>query len=219
MPFRAVFTPLLTLWASIAAGVFVVVTGLLLYALARNRARRREHLPFAAESKPVLEIAYAVVLGGVAAALVTGSFIALSRVGSGVGLTAEQSAAPPAAQIEVTAFRWCWDFAYRDAPVHVTGDCVAGTYPTVVVPVGQTVEFDVTSRDVLHAFWLPDFDAKIDAFPDHTNTLRMIFPEQGRWRGRCSEYCGPHHATMDFYVRVVSAQQYRQFLAGSPVSA
>src|SRR5947209_16066305 len=96
--------------------------------------------------------------------------------------------------------------------VRVTGECSTGDFPTVVVPAGQPVEFDLTSQDVVHAFWLPDFAAKRDAYPDHINTLRMVFPQQGRWRGRCSEYCGTHHVTMDFYVQVVSPAQYQQFL-------
>jgi cytochrome c oxidase subunit 2 len=74
------------------------------------------------------------------------------------------------------------------------------------------VEFHITSHDVIHSFWLPDFAIKRDAFPDHVNTLRMVFPHEGRWRGRCSEYCGTHHVTMDFFVRVVSPAQYQQLL-------
>jgi cytochrome c oxidase subunit 2 len=206
---------LLSIWAAIAGGVFLVVTGLLLWAIVRNRARKREHLPFAADENNKLELGYAVGLGAVVAGLVTGSFIGISRLDQGEGLTPAEAAGTgtPVTQIDVTAFQWCWDFAYRGAPVHVTGTCTAGDYPTVVVPANRPVEFDITSRDVVHAFWLPDWAAKRDAYPDHVNTLRMVFPQEGRWRGRCSEYCGTHHVTMDFYVRAVSPAQYQQYLA------
>ncbi len=217
MPFRSVFAPLMTIWAAIAAVVFVIVTGLLLFAIVRNRARRRQHLPFAASSHPVVEIAYAVFLGAVAAALATASLLTISRLHEGVGLAADTTT--PAARVDVTAFQWCWDFSYPGTAVDRTGDCTAGVYPTVVVPAGQPVEFAITSRDVVHSFWLPDFDAKMDAYPSHENTLRMIFPEQGRFRGRCSEFCGVHHATMDFWVQVVSPAQYQQFLASGGASA
>jgi cytochrome c oxidase subunit 2 len=60
--------------------------------------------------------------------------------------------------------------------------------------------------------WLPDFAAKRDVYPDHVNHLRLTFDHAGRWRGRCSEYCGTHHVTMDFFVRAVSPQDYQQFL-------
>ena len=220
MPFRNVFAPLMTTWVTIAAAVFVIVTGLLLYAILRNRAGRRAKLPFAASSNTALEVAYAVLLGGVAAALATGSFLTISQLNEGVGLAAD-TAAPgtPTTRVDVTAFRWCWDFSYPGTGVDRTGDCTAGEYPTVVVPAGQPVEFAITSRDVVHAFWLPDFDAKMDAYPNHENTLRMVFPEPGRFRGRCSEFCGIHHASMDFWVQVVSPAQYQQFLASGGASA
>jgi cytochrome c oxidase subunit 2 len=211
VPFRHVFDQILSVWSAIAAAVFVLVSVILLVAIVRNRAKRREKLPFQASKNTPLELAYVVVLGVIAAGLVVGSFLANSRLHDGVGLAnAERTA--PAVRINVTAFRWCWDFAYQAAPVHVTGQCTPDDFPTVVVPAGRPVEFDLTSSDVVHGFWLPDFAAKRLVYPDHLNTLRMVFPQQGRWRGRCSEYCGTHHVSMDFYVRVVSPAQYQQFL-------
>ncbi|PZS39507.1 MAG: cytochrome c oxidase subunit II [Pseudonocardiales bacterium] len=210
MPFRDVFDQVLGIWSVIAAVVFGLVIAILLVAIVRNRIKRRPTLPFVASKNTPLELGYVVVLGVIAAGLIVGSFLANSRLHDGVGLAA--TATPPAARINVTAFRWCWDFAYQAAPVHVTGECAPGDVPTVVVAAGQPVEFDITSRDVVHAFWLPDFAVKRYAYPDHVNTLRMVFPRQGRWRGRCAEYCGTHHVTMDFYVKVVSPAQYQQFL-------
>jgi cytochrome c oxidase subunit II len=211
VPFATVFGQMLTVWSVIAATVFVLVTGTLLVAIVRNRAKRRETLPFRTSKNTPLELGYVAVLGVIVAGLVTGSFLANSRLHDGRGL-APAAKTTTAARINVTAFRWCWDFAYQAAPVHVTGRCTNGAFPTVVVPAGQPVEFDITSRDVVHGFWLPDFAAKRLAYPDHVNTLRMLFPQQGQWRGRCSEYCGTHHVTMDFYLRVVSPAQYQRFL-------
>lgn len=211
MPFRNVFDQALTWWAAIAAGVFFLVCVILLGAIAINRATRREKLPFSASKNTPLELGYVVALALIVGGLVFGSFWWNSRLHNGVGL-ARAEATSPAARINVTGYRWCWQFAYQSAPVTVTGQCTTGDFPTVVVPAGQPVEFDLTSGDVVHAFWLPDFAIKRDAYPDHVNTLRVMFPQQGRWRGRCSEYCGTHHMTMDFYVQVVSPEQYQQFL-------
>lgn len=212
MPFRDVFDQVLTVWSVIAGIVFALVTGILLVAIVRNRANRRETLPFHASKNTPLELGYAMVLAGIAAFLVVGSFLANSRLNNGEGLS-EAEVTTPAARINVTAFRWCWGFAYEGTPVNVTGECRTGDFPTVVVPAGQPVEFAITSRDVIHALWLPDFAAKRDAFPDHVNTLRMVFPQEGRWRGLCSEFCGTYHVTMEFYVKVVSPAEYQQFLA------
>ncbi|MFN2536496.1 MAG: cytochrome c oxidase subunit II [Pseudonocardiaceae bacterium] len=210
VPFRNVFDQALAMWSAIAAIVFFLVSIILLGAIARNRANRRDTLPFQASKNTPLELGYVVALALIVGGLVFGSFLWNSRLHNGVGLAQAETA--PAARINVTAYRWCWEFAYQASPVRVTGECSTGDFPIVVVPAGQPVEFDLTSRDVVHAFWLPDFAAKRDAYPDHVNTLRMVFPQQGRWRGRCSEYCGTHHVTMDFYVQVVSPAQYQQFL-------
>lgn len=211
MPFRPVFDQLFGVWTMIAGIVFALVSGTLLVAILLNRARRRESLPFRASKNTPLELGYALVLAGIATFLVIGSFQANSRLNNGVGL-AEEAMSGPATRIDVTAYRWCWEFDYQAAPISVTGECTAGDFPTVVVPAGRPVEFTLTSRDVVHAFWLPDFAAKRDAYPDHVNTLRMMFPEEGQWRGRCSEFCGTHHVTMDFYIRAVSPAEYEQFV-------
>ncbi|MDR7301436.1 cytochrome c oxidase subunit II [Haloactinomyces albus] len=210
MPFLKVFNQVFSVWATIAGIVFALVTVTLLVAIIRNRANRRANPPFRASKNNPLEVGYVVVLAGIAAALFYGSFQANSALNHGKGLAAETTT--PAAHIDVTAYRWCWEFSYQEAPVTVTGTCTARDFPTVVVPAGRPVEFNITSEDVVHAFWLPDFAVKRDAFPDHVNTLRMVFPEEGRWRGRCSEYCGTHHVTMDFYVRAVSPAEYQQYL-------
>jgi cytochrome c oxidase subunit 2 len=217
MPFRPVFDQVLTIWAAVAGVVFALVCAILLVAIARNRAKRRDTLPIKRSENTPLEAGYVVVLGGIVAALVTGSLLANAKLNNGVGLSEAEAkaAAGPAetvAEIDVTGFRWCWEFDYEAAPVTVTGECRGGDFPTIVVPAGQPVEFNLSSDDVLHSFWLPDFAVKRDAFPHHVNTLRMVFPEEGKWRGRCSEFCGTYHVTMDFYVRAVSPAEYEQFL-------
>lgn len=233
MPFANVFSQLFTTWSVIAGVVFALVTGILLVSVVLNAAKRREKPLFRASANTPVEVTYIVVLTGVAAALVVGSTMANARLHDGEGSEQVAGAAPQhegdgagqaerassVARIDVEAYRWCWDFAYRDAPVRVTGECTSGELPTVVVPAGQPVEFNMTSRDVVHAFWLPDFAAKRDVNPDHVNTLRMTFPEEGQWRGRCSEFCGTHHVTMDFHVRAVSPEEYQEYLQSDGATA
>lgn len=217
MRFRTVFEQIFTLQTLIAAAVFVLITTALIVVIVRNRARKREHLPFAARENNPLEIGVAVVLAGIAAFLVWVSFGANARLGGGTGI-AQGDPEPPAARVDVTAFRWCWDFAYQSAPVRVTGSCGSvADRPVLVVPAGQPVDFSITSRDVVHSFWVPEFGIKRDANPDHVNTLRMRFPE-GQWLGRCSEYCGAYHVNMDFYIRAVSPDEYQRWLASGAVS-
>jgi cytochrome c oxidase subunit 2 len=120
--------------------------------------------------------------------------------------------APPPVPVAVNAFQWCWEFRYADAPVTVTGACEQGRYPTVVVPAGRPVQFRLASRDVVHSFWIPALNAKMDAFPDHVNNLTMTFDQPGEWLGRCAEYCGTYHTTMDFHIRAVPPEEYQRWL-------
>jgi cytochrome c oxidase subunit 2 len=211
VPFRPEFDKILLIWSAGAAAVFVMVTGLLLFAIARNRASRRTELPFRASKNNPLEGAYAVALVGAIAALAVGSWVANSHLSNGEGTPASRVLAP-VADIAVTAQRWCWSFGYSSAGVHVDSECIRDRVPTVVVPVGRTVDFALRSVDVVHAFWLPDFAAKRDVYPDHVNHLRITFPHAGVWAGRCSEFCGPFHHTMRFLVRALPPEQYQSFL-------
>ena len=179
VPFRNVFAHLMTIWVTIAAAVFVIVTGLLLFAIVRNRARRRA----APAVRRVVAPGGGDRLRGVPRRRRRGAgdrklhdHLAAER-GRRAGRQHRRSR--PATRVDVTAFRWCWDFSYPGTRVARTGDCTAGDYPTVVVPAGQPVEFAITSRDVVHAFWLPDFDAKMDAYPDHENTAAHGLPDAG----------------------------------------
>lgn len=218
MPFVHVFHNVFVVWLLVAVVVFALVTGVLLVAVVRNRAGKRERRLFGANANMPLELGFVVVLAGIVAALVTGSFQANDRDGGGVGLTRADDPRPPV-HIDVSAYRWCWNFTYRQAPISITGQCEQKRFPTVVVPAGQPVDFALSSRDVVHSFWLPDFNVKRDANPGSVNNLRMSFPHEGTWKGRCSEYCGTHHVTMDFFVKVVSPSEYQQYLDSGGASA
>lgn len=190
----------------ITAGVvFAVVLGALLFGLVRYRAGRRGEANQHTEH-PRVELAYALGLLGVA-------LFIFFYTGPGTNSRGSLSGKQPAVAVTVTGFRWCWSFHYQGSDVTVTASCVDGHYPTLVVPAGEQVRFAVTSRDVIHSMWLPDFRYKMDAFPDTTNYFQMAFPRVGRWRGECAEFCGAYHYSMDFYVRALPPDEYRSWLA------
>ncbi len=84
--------------------------------------------------------------------------------------------------------------------------------PTLVLPEGETVQFILTSRDVIHSFWVVPFLMKQDVIPGHTNTFQVTPNKQGTFLGKCAELCGVDHARMLFNVRVVSPEEYREHL-------
>ena len=99
--------------------------------------------------------------------------------------------------VEVTAFQWQWRFDYpesgRRGRSAATKSC-----PSWCCPPTSSVRFELTSRDVIHSFWIPGFRFKRDVFPDQTTTFQVdvgertgVFPNTGV----CAEFCGLDHTT------------------------
>lgn len=84
--------------------------------------------------------------------------------------------------------------------------------PTLWLPKGETVQFVLTSRDVIHSFWVVPFLMKQDVIPGHTNVFEVTPNKEGTFMGKCAELCGVDHSRMLFNVKVVSPEKYREHL-------
>ncbi|MFE5869761.1 cytochrome c oxidase subunit II [Streptomyces roseifaciens] len=84
--------------------------------------------------------------------------------------------------------------------------------PTLWLPKGETVQFVLTSRDVIHSFWVVPFLMKQDVIPGHTNSFTVTPNKEGTFLGKCAELCGQDHSRMLFNVKVVSPERYKQHL-------
>ncbi|WP_329128771.1 cytochrome c oxidase subunit II [Streptomyces caniferus] len=84
--------------------------------------------------------------------------------------------------------------------------------PTLWLPKGETVQFVLTSRDVIHSFWVVPFLMKQDVIPGHTNVFEVTPNKEGTFMGKCAELCGVDHSRMLFNVKVVSPERYREHL-------
>ncbi|WP_046727397.1 cytochrome c oxidase subunit II [Streptomyces humi] len=84
--------------------------------------------------------------------------------------------------------------------------------PTLWLPKGETVRFVLTSRDVIHSFWVVPFLMKMDVIPGHTNAFQVTPNQEGTFLGKCAELCGVDHSRMLFNVKVVSPERYQQHL-------
>ncbi|HVW79370.1 MAG TPA: cytochrome c oxidase subunit II [Mycobacteriales bacterium] len=210
MPFRTEFDHTLQLEAAVAGAVFLGVVGLLAFSLVRYRATR-PGAPSQHTEHPRLEAAIAAALLAVALVIVfvtRAAMAADNRAPARVALT-----------VRVTGFQWCWSFGYTGTPVTVTAPCMAGQYPTLVVPAGEPIRVETTSRDVIHSFWVPAFRFKMDAFPDHVNSFVMTIPHTGVWMGHCAEFCGERHAFMTFHLRAVTPADFSAWLSSRTADA
>ncbi|WP_329116150.1 aa3-type cytochrome oxidase subunit II [Streptomyces sp. NBC_01465] len=84
--------------------------------------------------------------------------------------------------------------------------------PTLWLPKGEKVRFVLTSRDVIHDFWVVPFLMKMDVVPGHTNSFEVTPSREGTFKGKCAELCGVDHSRMLFNVKVVSKERYEQHL-------
>ncbi|MBI3688904.1 MAG: cytochrome c oxidase subunit II [Actinobacteria bacterium] len=110
--------------------------------------------------------------------------------------------------VEVTGQQWTWSFGYPD-----NGNATADR---LVLPVNQPVQFRVTSKDVIHSFWIVQMGVKVDANPGET-TLASVTPDRiGTFDIRCAELCGLYHAYMQTTVQVVSADQFASWVQAQP---
>ncbi|MEU3254858.1 cytochrome c oxidase subunit II [Streptomyces sp. NPDC006997] len=205
---RHIFGEVFTVESIIAGVVFAVVLALFLYALLRRRATRRV-TPSERAERPRLEAYY---VGGLAAFAVF--LIAWTAWQNNREHTAAGSGRP--VRVDVSSFQWCWAFAYPQAADRrgVSGTCREGDVPTLVVPTGRPVELRLTSRDVIHSLWVPELRYKMDAFPDHVNSFTLTLDKEGRWLGKCAEFCGMRHHVMNFWIKAVSPEEYDDWLQG-----
>jgi cytochrome c oxidase subunit II len=116
--------------------------------------------------------------------------------------------------VNVLGFQWSWQFNYPQYHVTNTGNMwQEGPLPVLEIPTNETVEFNLTSADVVHSFWVPEFLFKRDVIPDHPNHFEITATQTGTFIGHCSELCGLYHSRMLFTVKVVTPQQFQADMA------
>ena len=85
--------------------------------------------------------------------------------------------------------------------------------PLLEIPEGEVVRFNLTSPDVVHAFWVPEFLFKRDVIPGHPNHFQITATQTGTFTGHCSELCGLYHSRMLFTLKIVTPAQFKTFIA------
>ncbi len=198
---------LYTVAVAMSVVVAVIVWGLMTFAIIRYRRRPRSvsDLPPQTQGSLVLETIWTV--GPLLAILV---LFTLTLMTLNVVNAAPQQGSDPV-HMNVNAFRWGWRMTFPDDGVSVEGVRVPG--PVVELPVGRPVEIYLTSDDVIHSFFVPQFLYKKDAIPGHPNTFTVTIKDPGSYSGQCAEFCGIYHSQMPFTIVAVSEPEYEAWLA------
>ncbi len=184
---------------SIAAVVFLVVEGILLYAAWRFSRKSSEAFPKQVEGNQKLEIAWTMAPAVVLAAVFIISLPTLRY------LTTQPASDPgpggkTALRVHVIAHQWWWEFQYPDLKIVTANE--------LYVPVGTVVNIDLESKDVIHSFWIPPLGGKIDVIPGQVNHTWFQVTQAGAYVGQCSEFCGIDHAFMRFEVVAEPQDQF-----------
>jgi cytochrome c oxidase subunit 2 len=179
----------------------VLFTAVVLFAVLRGRRRAGER-PGARRSAPRLEAAYALGLTAIAVFLVFTTFGVMDRV--------DRVSASPGLRVDAISSRWQWRFEYPGLGVVSAS---TGDRPTsLVVPVGTTIHFTGTARDVIHAFWVPERRFKRDLLVGDDTRWDLRWPRTGFFGGECGEFCGLNHASMRFNVEVLDGPAFRRWV-------
>lgn len=123
--------------------------------------------------------------------------------------------AEPDLEITVVGQKWSWTFNYMEEGnpdigynAHDLG--TLEKIPDLYLPVDRTVRFNLVSADVIHSFWIPNFQFKLDVVPGHPNSFQVTPNQVGVYPGKCAEFCGTYHAIMLFNVHVVEEEEYNE---------
>ena len=174
--------------------LFALIVVPLAYSLIVFRRRKgdttdAEHM----EGNTQLEIAWTIVP----------LFIVMAYAYLGaINLAATQRADPEAMVVKVTGLQWAWTFEYEP----VNGLAVVSD--ELHVPVGKQVLLRMTSNDVIHSFWVPEFRVKQDLVPGRITELRITPTLEGNYKVRCAELCGTSHYSMEKPVIVSSQEEF-----------
>jgi cytochrome c oxidase subunit II len=184
------------LW--LATGIFVVVTGALLYSVIRFRARPGSPPARQISGNSALELAWTIVPSIVLLVILVVTINTLF-----VGLAKPEQ---EAFTVQAIGHQWWWEFRYPDQQI-VTAD-------ELVIPVGKVVDIELISNNVVHSFWVPEIAGKTDVIPGRTNKMWLKATKTGTFRGECTEYCGQQHANMNFQVVVQDDAGFQSWVTG-----
>jgi cytochrome c oxidase subunit 2 len=179
----------------IGTAVFLVVEGALIYAVIRFRKRKGDET----DAVPIhgnntLEIIWTIIPAIIVIFISFYSFKVLADI---------EEPGSDELVVEVVARQFIWEFRYPDYDL---------TTQELHLPVGVPVRFEITSADVIHSFWVPEFRAKRDATPGQISELLITPTAVGIYPIRCAELCGAGHAAMNAQVLVETKSDFMAWI-------
>jgi cytochrome c oxidase subunit 2 len=201
----------------IITAITLFVMGLLIYVIIRFNAKANP-VPSTTTHNIALEVLWTIIPVIILIVIAVPSFKLLFF---------EARNPEPELTVKVTGYQWYWGYEYPDnGDIQITSymlkdneiDASKGQKRllsvdnAMVIPVDTNVLFQVTATDVLHAFAVPQFGIKIDAVPGRLNSTWARVTKTGTYYGQCSELCGKGHAFMPIEIRVVTKEEFAEWI-------
>jgi cytochrome c oxidase subunit II len=185
-----------------AAGVVgLIVCAAVVYCIVKFRERPgHDSIPHQSHGNPKVEIS----LTALSAAILL--VVAVPTVNTLFDITNRPK--DTAFEVTVVGQQWWWEFQYKSPGME---GIVTAT--ELVIPVGKKVRLSITSRDVIHSFWIPKLNGKRDAVPNRVQPLNMEATTPGIYEGQCTEFCGLSHANMRQRVVALSDADFATWVA------
>jgi cytochrome c oxidase subunit 2 len=180
------------LWLSVA--IFSLITLLIFFALWRSRRLPEDHLPERIHGKTKLEVLWVVI----PLLIVLTLFFFTVRTMHAI----DPGADPGEPDIVITGHQWWWEIEYPKRGIRTANE--------IHIPVGKKLLLRLEAADVIHSFWVPALNYKMDLIPGHSNYLYLQADKPGVYPGVCAEFCGLQHAGMRI---TVVAEPETEFLA------
>jgi cytochrome c oxidase subunit 2 len=206
----------LSLWqgAWIAGGVVGVITLVLILWPAifhRKNDEKKGEFPKQTQYNVPIEVLYTVIPFIIVAVLFYFTAVKEEKI--------VNPAEPVKHEVTVEGFQWSWQFSYPAAGKDAVVTGTPENPPTLYMPQGESVRFTIKATDVVHGFWIPAFMIQKQNLPGVTNYLQFTANKLGTYPGRCNILCGRNHAQMIFKVKVVTPEQYQNYLNSLKASA
>lgn len=212
-------------WSVVASLIVgVIVWALILWPVIAHR-KRGDKLPRQFQYNHFLEVIYT----GIPSIIVVVLFYFTMTTQNYV--LAEEPEEDVDVSVNVLAFQWNWQFeyeSYRDttgaviSPRTPDGPLVTtignpDVIPLLVLPTNSQINYSLRANDVIHAFFVPEFNFKRDVFPypeknNQDNTFQNSIDREGAFVGRCAELCGTYHSAMNFEVRALNPERFDRYM-------
>lgn len=183
----------------ITGGIFVVVGGLLTFAVIRYRSRRDDDAsePPQIYGSMQVELAWTVV----PVLIVVVLFLATARI---IFAVQDAPKPPDALDVTVVGHQFWWEYRYPKLGIVTANE--------LHVPVERATYLHLVSADVMHSFWVPQLNGKTDLIPNHPNEMWIQPRQTGLFLGQCAQFCGPEHAKMLIRVYVDTPEEFEAWV-------